>query len=315
MLDSVTNDSAIKATGKEIRALWKQIKKNETWVVWLELGEKIAEGHDQLMNLLGYNDARNPSFLKRWGAWLAEQGLDEIDKGVRSRLSFCVDHKDEIAKWQHEIGVAKVLLYNHPNSVYRNFMKSRGNGNPTPRERKTDRIEVVKRERDEALMEVARLADEVEAEKKRADSATASAGFMWDDTPVKVSEKMLQVQPEKVHKLAQAINGDWKEQILNIMENNDPQEIADTIVDAGMNDNLSGGCVTRLIDALSLKWNGTKDDIDLVHELELALEKARHKIFDLEKKLRAKPPRHTKNMTVKLLQAQIKELEAKRGAA
>ena len=208
MDDRVTSDTEIKATGKEIRALWRQIKKNETWVSWLELGEKIVQGHDRLMSLLGYNDQKNPSFLKRWGEWLAEQDLNEIDKGVRSRLSFCVEHKDEIAKWQQEIGVSKALLYNHPNSVYRNFMKSRGNGTPTPRERKTDRVEVVKRERDEALMEVARLADEVEAQTKRAEAATASAGFMWDATPEKVAEKMLQANPEKAEALATALGND-----------------------------------------------------------------------------------------------------------
>ena len=70
-------------------------------------------------------------------SWLGENGFDEIDKGVRSRLQNCIDHLPEIEAWRQNIGLTQRLKLNHPNTVWRGWQatqtaSNKGDGKHQP---------------------------------------------------------------------------------------------------------------------------------------------------------------------------------------
>src|SRR5215469_6267331 len=96
------------------RLAWARLKREEAWFDWVAIGRAIEAGKIAMMNHLGTNNARGRKWSDHFGEWLVEQGFDEIDKGVRSRLQKCLDRLPEIERWRVQIGPAIALKYNHP---------------------------------------------------------------------------------------------------------------------------------------------------------------------------------------------------------
>ena len=66
------------------------------------------------MRLLHSNRPAGAQWSRVLGAWLAENGFDEMDKGVRSRLQNCLDNLPAIEMWRQNIGLGQRLQLKPP---------------------------------------------------------------------------------------------------------------------------------------------------------------------------------------------------------
>src|SRR6267154_3248432 len=66
------------------RQAWKSLRNDETFEKWIAIGRAIEIGRNETMRLLHSNRPAGAQWSRVFGAWLAENGFDEIDKGVRS---------------------------------------------------------------------------------------------------------------------------------------------------------------------------------------------------------------------------------------
>jgi hypothetical protein len=58
------------------------------------------------------------------GDWLITHGFKEIDKGTRSRLRDCLEHKAKIAAWRARLTDSERFKFNHPDTVLRKWKAS-----------------------------------------------------------------------------------------------------------------------------------------------------------------------------------------------
>jgi hypothetical protein len=66
------------------------------------------------MRRLNVNKPGGGAWGKIFGRWLAENGFDQIDKGVRSRLMSCMDNQTSIEAWRATLSLTERLQLNHP---------------------------------------------------------------------------------------------------------------------------------------------------------------------------------------------------------
>jgi hypothetical protein len=103
------------------REAWRTLRNDETWEKWIAIGRAIEAGRAAIMRLLHTNQPKGRAWSQTFGAWLAENEFDQIDKGVRSRLQTCLDHLPEIEAWRQTLGLTQRLQLNHPNAVLRRW--------------------------------------------------------------------------------------------------------------------------------------------------------------------------------------------------
>jgi hypothetical protein len=100
---------------------WESLKRNETWEKWIAIGWALDTGQRAVMRRLNVNKPGGGAWGKIFGRWLAENGFDQIDKGVRSRLMSCMDNQAAIETWRATLSLTERLQLNHPNSVWRKY--------------------------------------------------------------------------------------------------------------------------------------------------------------------------------------------------
>jgi hypothetical protein len=182
------------------RQAWKSLKSDETWEKWVAIGRAIEIGRNETMRALHTNQPKGGQWGRVFGSWLSENGFDEIDKGVRSRLQNCLDHQTEIDTWRQNIGLAQRLQLNHPNAVWRRWQAAqaapKGPGTPPTGNRKDIEIMRLQSELDEANRKLHAFEH---------DKISEGRDWDWQDTPQEIAEAMLRLYPDKAKRLGAAL--------------------------------------------------------------------------------------------------------------
>ncbi len=80
---------------------WTELStKDQQWDKWMAVGAALAVGREEAMYLAGTNNPEGKNYNKCFGDWLKQHGFDKIDKGDRSRLFECGEHRVEIEVWR-----------------------------------------------------------------------------------------------------------------------------------------------------------------------------------------------------------------------
>jgi len=183
------------------RQAWKSLKSDETWEKWVAIGRAIEIGRNETMRALHTNQPKGGQWGRVFGSWLSQNGFDEIDKGVRSRLQNCLDEQTEIDRWRQNIGLAQRLQLNHPNAVWRRFQAARTAPNKdlgtSPQPNRKD-IEIMRLQAE---------LDDAHAKLRAFEYDKISEGRDWDwqDTPQEIAEAMLRLYPDEAKRLGAAL--------------------------------------------------------------------------------------------------------------
>jgi hypothetical protein len=108
--------------GKRGAEAWQRLKEEEenrkNLRDWLTIGEALQAGREWAINQSGSNGATGSAYNKKFGEFLKQYGLDDIDKGARSRLFKVMENLPEIEKWRRTLTLSERLKLNHPNAVW-----------------------------------------------------------------------------------------------------------------------------------------------------------------------------------------------------
>src|SRR5262245_20074209 len=99
-------------------------RKRRQWDDWLCIAEAIEIGRTETMRAVHSNTPTGKQYEKAMGDWLVARGFKEIDKGARSRLHECLQHRVEIEKWRSLLSDAERFRLNHPEAVLRRWKAS-----------------------------------------------------------------------------------------------------------------------------------------------------------------------------------------------
>jgi hypothetical protein len=180
------------------REAWRTLRSDETWEKWVAIGRAIEAGKTAIMRLLHTNQPKGKAWSQTFGAWLAENDFDQIDKGVRSRLQDCLDNLPAIEAWRQTLGLTQRLQLNHPNAVLRRFQASRqapAKGGSSGRPGLREEVIRLQSELDGAHREIERL-------RRSLDDGN---DFDWQDKPEDIARAMLERFPTKAARIAGAI--------------------------------------------------------------------------------------------------------------
>jgi hypothetical protein len=105
---------------------WSRLATRErhTWEDWVLVGEALRVGRHRAMLEAGTNKPSGSRYNDVFGEWLKATGFDAIDKGTRSRLFDCLDHRDKIERWREALPLSRRLELNHPKTVLINWQKT-----------------------------------------------------------------------------------------------------------------------------------------------------------------------------------------------
>ena len=99
-------------------------RKRRAWADWLAIGEALQVGRAEVMRDSHTNQPTGRRYEKAMGEWLVANGFKEIDKGVRSRLLECLQHRTEIDQWLSRLTDSERFRFNHPNTVLKRWKGS-----------------------------------------------------------------------------------------------------------------------------------------------------------------------------------------------
>jgi hypothetical protein len=192
---------------------WESLKRNETWEKWIAIGWALDTGQRAVMRRLNVNKPGGGAWGKIFGRWLAENGFDQIDKGVRSRLMSCMDNQAAIEAWRATLSLTERLQLNHPNSVWRKYQATQR----APEKASEPRTNA----KDESIRE---LQEKLDAAQKRIEELTqrtdaplpkggeASRQLEWESdwaipiaTPDEIAAKLFESDPVKAKDIALAL--------------------------------------------------------------------------------------------------------------
>ena len=89
----------------------------------IKIGERIGRGLGDLPSLTA-DFAIEPigrRYEKAMAEWLVANSFKEIDKGTRSRLLDCLEHRTEIEAWRSVLTGSERFRFNHPNTLWRKW--------------------------------------------------------------------------------------------------------------------------------------------------------------------------------------------------
>lgn len=91
---------------------------------WLLVAAALAVGRTEAMRSAHSNAPVGRRYEQEMGRWLIANGFQEIDKGARSRLLQCLEHREEIERWRATLTASERLKYNHPQTVLARWKKA-----------------------------------------------------------------------------------------------------------------------------------------------------------------------------------------------
>jgi hypothetical protein len=146
---------------------WKNKKENaaRSWEEWVEIGWCLHTARREIVRRV--NKPNGIKFNRVMALWLEREGLEDTDKGARSRMLKIMDNLPAISAWHATLPIGQRVHCNAPDTVlrqYNNFLKT---GLEKPAEKLTGK--------DLAIEELSEKLDELTAERdgyrKRAETA------------------------------------------------------------------------------------------------------------------------------------------------
>lgn len=96
-------------------------RQRRRWEDWLIIAEALDFGRTKIMGDLYINAPVGRRYESAMAEWLTANGFREIDKGARSRLLECLQHRDEIEQWRALLTDGERFHFNHPSTVWRKW--------------------------------------------------------------------------------------------------------------------------------------------------------------------------------------------------
>ena len=156
-------------------------RKRRGWSDWIAIGEALQVGRAEVMRDAHTNQPTGRRYEKAMAEWLVANGFREIDKGVRSRLLECLQHRTEIDQWLSRLTDSERFRFNHPNTVLKRWKGSTAVPDPNAAP-KPSPYALLKAAHAEIIEENHRLQHRIEAADgdlwKSTDTAEAIAGVM-----------------------------------------------------------------------------------------------------------------------------------------
>ena len=100
----------------------ERIKSGSHWRDWMFLADGFAVGQAKAMRAAGTNRPYGKAFTRAMGDWLkARPWANGYDKGTRSNLLWCADHRNEIEAWRESLAQNERDKLNHPTALKRRY--------------------------------------------------------------------------------------------------------------------------------------------------------------------------------------------------
>jgi hypothetical protein len=125
-------DKALDALGRQAQAAWHRLKTHRNWTDWTIVGAFLVHAQNAAMSQIGTDKPVGSAYNKIYGDILRRYKLDQVDKGVRSRLGNIMTNIGEVEAFLATLTLPVRLSLNHPNSIYRAWKR----GTTAPVERK-----------------------------------------------------------------------------------------------------------------------------------------------------------------------------------
>jgi hypothetical protein len=194
------DDPLVPAAVHQGQEAWKRLREHSTWEDWKQVGAAHVIGRTEAMLDGHVNKPKGRSYNAAFNAWQQKFGFTDLDSGDRTRLFQVMDHLPEIEGWLKELKLAERLRLNHPNSVWRRWMKwkkttATPNTDAAPRMTPYQKLQI----------EHMALIDERDRYKREIE---CGGGDLWspEDTPKAIAEIMLvKLTKSKAEKVARAI--------------------------------------------------------------------------------------------------------------
>lgn len=99
-----------------------RIKSGAHWKDWMYIADGLAVGQAKAMRAAGTNRPYGKAFTREMGLWLKDRSwANRYDKGTRSNLLWCVDHRSEIEDWRETLAQNVRDKMNHPTTLKRAY--------------------------------------------------------------------------------------------------------------------------------------------------------------------------------------------------
>jgi hypothetical protein len=92
------------------------------WNDWMYIADGFAVGVAKAMRAANTNRPYGKAYTRLFGEWLEERPwAKRYDKGTRSNLLWCADHRSEIEEWRSTLNVEVRNKLNHPTNFRRKY--------------------------------------------------------------------------------------------------------------------------------------------------------------------------------------------------
>ena len=143
------------------------------------VADGFAVGVTKAMRAAGTNKPYGKAYTRLYGEWLkARPWANRYDKGTRSNLLWCVDHRSEIEAWRDTLGQNEREKLNHPTGFRRKYEAAHRKAESPDEPKKETAKDGLLRELDEAR---AKLKD-MEAERDEVRAAYGANEGVIEDT-------------------------------------------------------------------------------------------------------------------------------------
>jgi hypothetical protein len=88
---------------------------------WMAIAEALQVGWAEVMLTVHTNQPTGRRYEIAMAKWLLAHSFHLIDKGTRSRLRECLQHRTEIDKWRASLTEAERFRFNHPDTVLKKW--------------------------------------------------------------------------------------------------------------------------------------------------------------------------------------------------
>jgi len=102
------------------RQAWQRLQEHQrtAWADWRAVGEALKIGKDAALKAANAKSPHGRTYVRIFGAWLREHGLDEIRSAHRYRLLMCIENIAAIEAWRAGLPERQRDRYNHPDSIW-----------------------------------------------------------------------------------------------------------------------------------------------------------------------------------------------------
>jgi hypothetical protein len=116
-------------------AAWERIKDNArtSWSDWVLIGKALIAGRTEAMREAGINRPFGATYVRIFGAWLREHGLDGIDTQQRYRCIVCIENLEAIEEWRAALDEKQRDAWNHPGAVWAHWKRHTPNAETSAR--------------------------------------------------------------------------------------------------------------------------------------------------------------------------------------